>query len=134
MNNGWGSPLKPKKGKEKEEKPTELPKFKPQVINLPKSEAQKIVGVSGLSVQEVVWVQQWLETRLAEKSYPRSFAGKDAFGQIQLFLSPADSSKLLSEIRASFPRKSLTEEREEDFAFLFHPVVQADTQRLLQVH
>jgi hypothetical protein len=119
----WGSPLKAPKPskpvKEKTEKP--LPVFKPEKLNLPKSEVKKILFYSGnLSRSQILWTQNWLEQKIRERSLPPQLAKEDAFGQIVSFLAPESANALLAEIRADFQKTLPPEAHKEadDFGFL----------------
>lgn len=125
----WGSPLKPKKEKKvlpTEPRPTkttekELEKFKPVKLTMTKSEAKKILDYKkDLAYQQIEWVQRWLETVIRERSYPPQLAGADAYGQMMLFLNPADALALLEQIRLDFQKTVPLEKKEEvdDYQFL----------------
>ena len=127
----WGSPLKLKKQKEQSitktdilpsKEPEKIPKFKPDKPNLTLSEAKKVLGVSGhLSHSEIAWVERWLSQTVRERSYPPQLAGKDAYGQICLFLNPGDSLALLEAIRADYKRYCPQQKKDDDeYSFLHH--------------
>jgi len=110
----WGNPLKRKQPKpEKEPKPKkeeELPLFKKEKLTLPKSEAKKVLGVSGsVSQLEVAWVQRWLDQTIRERSYPPQLSGDDAYGLICAFLTPSDSLQLLKQIREDYEKQKTSE-------------------------
>jgi len=142
----WGSPLKPKKEKKvlsSEPTPTkatekELEKFKPVKLTMTKSEAKKILDYKkDLAYQQIEWVQKWLETVIRERSYPPQLAGADAYGQMMLFLNPADALALLERIRSDFLKTVPLEkkkEEEEDYRFLASLELGAYHEHLPQPH
>ena len=109
----WGNPLKSKQPKPKKEKPTkddELPLFKKEKLRLTRSEAKKVLGVSGqLSQYDVAWAQRWLDQKIRERSYPPHLSGDDAYGLICSFLTPADSLHLLTQIRDDYEKQKQNE-------------------------
>jgi hypothetical protein len=117
----WGNPLRKKQPKAEKppKEPKELTKFKQDKPTLTKSEAKKILDHSP-SLQQIWWAQRWLEQAIRERTLPPSLAGKDAFGQISLFLAPDDALKLLTDIRKDFQRTLPLEQTQSknDFAFL----------------
>jgi hypothetical protein len=141
----WGSPLKPKKEKKvlstehTSTKTTEkeLEKFKPVKLTMTKSEAKKILDTKKeLAYQQIEWVQKWLETIIRERSYPPQLAGADAYGQMMLFLNPADALALLEQIRLDFQKTVPLEQKKEvdDFQFLASLELGAYHEHLPQPH
>jgi hypothetical protein len=139
----WGSPLKPKKEKKVlSSEPTtkviekELEKFKPVKLTMTKSEAKKILDYKkDLAYQQIEWVQKWLETVIREHSYPPQLAGADAYGQMMLFLNPADALALLERIRSDFQKTVPLEKKvEDDFAYLASLEMGAYHEHLPQPH
>jgi hypothetical protein len=125
----WGSPLKPKKEKSsgpiKTNTPTkvtekELEKFKPVKMTMTKSEAKKILDYKkDLAVQQILWVQNWLETLIRERSLPPQLSGADGYAQIMLFLNPQDALLVLKQIRDDFAKMVPPEEKVlDDYSFL----------------
>jgi hypothetical protein len=123
----WGSPLKPKKevkvlssspptiAKEKM-----IEKFKPIKMTMTKSEAKKILDYKkDLAVQQILWVQNWLETLIRERSLPPQLSGSDGYSQLLLFLNPLDALSVLKQIREDFGKMIPLEEKEvDDYSFL----------------
>jgi hypothetical protein len=105
----WGNPLRkkqPKAEKPKAEKPEkEIQKFKKEKLTLPKTEAKKILAVSGnLSYSQIAWAQRWLDQRVRERSLPPQLAGSDAMGYLTSFLCPSDALALLDDIRRDYQK------------------------------
>jgi hypothetical protein len=125
----WGSPLKPKKEKKvlsssppTKEKEKILEKFKPIKLSMTKSEAKKILDYKkDLAVQQIQWVQNWMETLIRERSLPPQLAGADGYSQLCLFLNPTDAMNVLKQIRDDFAKVLPLEEKEkDDYSFLSH--------------
>ena len=124
----WGSPLKPKKEKTKvlssspptKEKDNLMEKFKPIKLTMTKSEAKKILEYKkDLAVQQIQWVQNWLETLIRERSLPPQLAGADGSSQLLLFLNPLDALSVLKQIREDFAKTVPQEKKEaDDYSFL----------------
>ena len=125
----WGSPLKPKKEKvvkvlssspPTKEREKEIEKFKPIKMTMTKSEAKKILEYKkDLAVQQILWVQNWMETLIRERSLPPQLAGADGYSQLMLFLSPADALNVLKQIREDFVKMIPPEEIVvDDYSFL----------------
>jgi hypothetical protein len=124
----WGSPLKPKKEKPKVlssspptmEKEKMMEKFKPIKLTMTKSEAKKILEYKkDLAVQQIQWVQNWLETLIRERSLPPQLAGADGYSQLMLFLNPLDALSVLKQIREDFAKTVPPEKKEvDDYSFL----------------
>jgi hypothetical protein len=125
----WGSPLKPKKEKVKvlssspptKEKEKTIEKFKPIKLTMTKSEAKKILDYKkDLAVQQIQWVQNWMETLIRERSLPPQLAGADGYSQLCLFLNPLDALNVLKAIRDDFAKMLPLEEKQDDFSYLAH--------------
>jgi hypothetical protein len=124
----WGSPLKPKKEKVKvlssspptKEKEKMVEKFKPIKLSMTKSEAKKILDYKkDLAVQQILWVQNWLETLIRERSLPPQLAGADGYSQLMLFLNPLDALSVLKQIREDFAKTVPPEKKEaDDYSYL----------------
>ena len=123
----WGSPLKPKREKVKvlssspptKEKEKILEKFKPIKMTMTKSEAKKLLDYKkDLAVQQILWVQNWMETLIRERSLPPQLAGADGYSQLCLFLNPADALNVLKQIRDDFALMMPLEEKQDDYSFL----------------
>ena len=125
----WGSPLKPKKEKvvkvlssspPTKEKDNLMEKFKPIKLTMTKSEAKKILEYKkDLAVQQIQWVQNWLETLIRERSLPPQLAGADGYSQLMLFLNPLDALSVLKQIREDFAKTVPPEQKEaDDYSFL----------------
>ena len=123
----WGSPLKPKKEKKvlsssppTKEKEKTLEKFKPIKLSMTKSEAKKILDYKkDLAIQQILWVQNWMETLIRERSLPPQLAGADGYSQLCLFLNPTDAMNVLKQIRDDFAKVLPLEEKPlDDYSFL----------------
>lgn len=123
----WGSPLKPKKevkvlssSPPTKEKEKMVEKFKPIKLTMTKSEAKKILEYKkDLAVQQIQWVQNWLETLIRERSLPPQLAGADGYSQLMLFLNPLDALSVLKQIREDFAKTVPPDQKEvDDYSFL----------------
>jgi hypothetical protein len=123
----WGSPLKPKKEVKvlSSSPPTitkekMIEKFKPIKMTMTKSEAKKILDYKkDLAVQQILWVQNWLETLIRERSLPPQLSGSDGYSQLMLFLNPLDALSVLKQIREDFGKMIPLEEKTvDDYSFL----------------
>jgi hypothetical protein len=125
----WGSPLKPKREKvvkvisssqPTKEKENVLEKFKPIKLSMTKSEAKKILDYKkDLAVQQILWVQNWMETLIRERSLPPQLAGADCYSQLCLFLTPPDALNVLKAIRSDFEKVRPVEEKPvDDYSYL----------------
>ena len=120
-----GSPIFTKtKGRKIEEVKEEvLPAKKKDKFSMTIAEAKKILDVrEPLSTSQALWVQRFLEQKIGERCLPPQLAGGEALAHILLWLSPADSTALLNEIRINYRRAfhhtKPNEDKGSEFNFL----------------
>ena len=119
-----GSPIFTKtKGRKIEEVKAEvLPAKKKDKYSMTAAEAKRVLDTrEPISSTQISWTQRFLEQKIGERCLPPQLAGGEALAQILLWLSPADSTSLLNEIRIEYRKAfqhAAVDDKGNEFNFL----------------